>query len=132
MNYLLGIDIGTSGTKALLINASKDGEVVAASTRTYPLYTPKPQWAEQEPEDWWQASVSAISDCIEAAGIEPKKIRASVCRDRCTGRSSSTRTNRVLRPAILWCDQRTAGRVRVDNRQGRRGAARRAYQQPLS
>ena len=68
MNYLLGIDIGTSGTKALLINASKDGEVVASSTKTYPLYTPKPLWAEQEPEDWWQATVAAIGDVYRNVG----------------------------------------------------------------
>ena len=107
MNYLLGIDIGTSGTKALLINASKDGEVVASATRTYPLYTPKPLWAEQEPEDWWQATVSAIGDCIEAAGIESKKIRGIGLSGQMHGSVFLDADNRVLRPAILWCDQRT-------------------------
>ena len=60
MNYLLGIDIGTSGTKTLLINASKNGEVVASCTKTYPLSTPKPLWAEQAPEDWWQATIASV------------------------------------------------------------------------
>ena len=78
MNYLLGIDVGTSGTKALLINASKDGEVVASCTKTYPLYTPKPLWAEQEPEDWWQATILAIRQLIEDSGVEPKQITPSV------------------------------------------------------
>ena len=107
MNYLLGVDIGTSGTKVLLINASKGGEVAASATRTYPLYTPKPLWAEQEPEDWWQATVSAIGDCIQAAGIEPKKIKGIGLSGQMHGSVFLDANDRVLRPAILWCDQRT-------------------------
>ena len=60
MSFLLGIDVGTSGTKALLIDVKKDGEVVASATKTYPLYTPRPLWAEQEPEDWWQAALATL------------------------------------------------------------------------
>lgn len=107
MNYLLGIDIGTSGTKALLINASKDGEVTASSTRTYPLYTPRPLWAEQEPEDWWQATIAAIRDVIEQSGIEPKSIKGMGLSGQMHGSVFLDADNSVIRPAILWCDQRT-------------------------
>jgi len=107
MSYLLGIDVGTSGTKALLINAGRDGEVVASSTRTYPLYTPKPLWAEQEPEDWWQATIAAIRDIIEQSGVDPKHIRGMGLSGQMHGSVFLDEGNNVLRPAILWCDQRT-------------------------
>lgn len=107
MDYLLGIDIGTSGTKALLINASRDGEVVASSTKTYPLYTPKPLWAEQEPEDWWQGTIAAIQDAIEESGVDPRDIKGMGLSGQMHGSVFLDADNRVLRPAILWCDQRT-------------------------
>ncbi|MCL5104282.1 MAG: xylulokinase [Armatimonadetes bacterium] len=107
MNYLLGIDIGTSGTKALLISASNGGAVVASSTKTYPLYTPKPLWAEQEPEDWWQATIAAIRDVIDESGVDPKTIKGMGLSGQMHGSVFLDADNQVLRPAILWCDQRT-------------------------
>ena len=107
MNYLLGIDVGTSGAKALLINASRDGEVVASSTKTYPLYTPKPLWAEQEPEDWWQATIAAIREIIEESGVDPKQIKGMGLSGQMHGSVFLDANDSVLRPAILWCDQRT-------------------------
>lgn len=107
MDYLLGIDVGTSGTKALLINASNGGEVVATSTKTYPLYTPKPQWAEQEPEDWWQATIAAIKDIITQSGVNPKNIKGMGLSGQMHGSVFLDADNQVIRPAILWCDQRT-------------------------
>lgn len=106
MSFLLGIDVGTSGTKALLIDAKK-GEVVASATKTYPLYTPRPQWAEQEPEDWWQATIASIREVIEEAGVDPKRIRGMGLSGQMHGSVFLDANNRVLRPAILWCDQRT-------------------------
>jgi len=107
MNYLLGIDAGTSGAKALLINADSGGEVVASSTRTYPLYTPKPLWAEQEPEEWWQATIAAIRDVLVVSGVEPRKIRGVGLSGQMHGSVFLDESNQPLRPAILWCDQRT-------------------------
>jgi len=107
MNYLLGIDIGTSGTKALLINASKGGEVVASATKVYPLYTPRPLWAEQEPEDWWQATIAAIREIIQESGVNPKQIKGVGLSGQMHGSVFLDASNQVLRPAILWCDQRT-------------------------
>ncbi|MGQ9854848.1 MAG: FGGY family carbohydrate kinase, partial [Candidatus Oleimicrobiaceae bacterium] len=63
MTYLLGIDVGTTGTKTLLIG--DDGKVVASATEEYPLHTPRPNWSEQDPADWWRAvcgSVRAVLD----------------------------------------------------------------------
>ena len=107
MNYLLGIDIGTSGTKTLLINASKDGEVVASCTKTYPLSTPKPLWAEQAPEDWWQATIASIREVIQESGIDHKQIKGIGLSGQMHGSVFLDKDNSVLRPAILWCDQRT-------------------------
>ena len=56
--YLVGIDVGTSGTKAII--ADETGKVLASATKTYPLYTPRPGWAEQDPADWWQAVLDAL------------------------------------------------------------------------
>lgn len=107
MSYLLGIDVGTSGTKALLLNAGNGGEVVASCTKTYPLYTPRPLWAEQEPEDWWQATIAAIREVIEQSGVDPKHIRGMGLSGQMHGSVFLDENNQVLRPAILWCDQRT-------------------------
>ena len=67
MAYLLGIDIGTSGTKTVLFN--EVGATVASSLREYPLYQPQIGWAEQRPEDWWDAVVKSISDVISSSAL---------------------------------------------------------------
>ncbi|MCS7190651.1 MAG: FGGY family carbohydrate kinase, partial [Fimbriimonadales bacterium] len=71
--YLLGIDIGTSGVKALLIDTS--GAVVASASESYPLYTPQPLWAEQDPNDWWQATCKVIRQLLAQSGIPASAIR---------------------------------------------------------
>jgi len=55
MNYLIGLDIGTTSTRAILID--EDGNLISSATSDYPLITPRPGWAEQHPEDWWKATV---------------------------------------------------------------------------
>lgn len=107
MAYLLGIDIGTSGTKALLIDTNRNGEVIASSTKTYPLYTPKPLWAEQEPEDWWQATIAAIREILDESAVDPSHIKGLGLSGQMHGSVFLDSNNNVLRPAILWCDQRT-------------------------
>ncbi len=99
MTRLVGLDVGTTGVKALAI--SPDGEVLARAEEEYPLSTPQPGWAEQDPEDWWRATEAAL------ARSAPTTSRASGSPGRCTASSSSTPTANVLRPAILWNDQRT-------------------------
>ncbi|MHB0913600.1 MAG: xylulokinase [Armatimonadota bacterium] len=106
MAYLLGIDIGTSGTKTLLIDET--GRVVASASDTYPLSTPKPLWAEQNPEDWWRATVSTVREVLAKSGVKASEVRGIGLSGQMHGAVLLDETDRVLRPAILWCDQRTA------------------------
>jgi xylulokinase len=98
---LIGLDVGTTGLKAIAISPA--GDVVARAERSYPLATPTPGWSEQDPEDWWRAAEAAlaeVSSAHEVAGIGLSgQMHGLVALDQRT---------RVLRPAILWNDQRTA------------------------
>ncbi|MHB0997982.1 MAG: xylulokinase [Armatimonadota bacterium] len=105
MKYLLGIDIGTSGTKTLLIDIS--GKAIASATDTYPLSTPKPLWAEQNPEDWWQATASTVRSILQKTGINPADIGGIGLSGQMHGAVFLDESNNVLRPSIIWCDQRT-------------------------
>jgi xylulokinase len=96
---LVGLDVGTTGVKAVAID--EDGAVVARAEEGYPLSTPQPGWAEQDPEDWWSASQRALA----ALGVEPRAIGLS---GQMHGLVALDASDRVLRPAILWNDQRTA------------------------
>lgn len=70
--YLIGIDIGTSGCKIAVFN--KAGEVLAAQSGTYPVYYPKPGWAEQNPEDWWNTICQVLPEMLQKAEISPDEI----------------------------------------------------------
>ena len=96
---LVGLDVGTSGVKAVAV--SRDGEVLARAERGYPLSTPRPGWAEQDPEDWWEATQGALADL----GVEPTSLGLS---GQMHGLVLLDGHERVLRPAILWNDGRTA------------------------
>jgi xylulokinase len=102
---LLGLDISTTGAKAILINP--DGDVIGSSTHTYPLSTPKPLWSEQDPEDWWQAAQESIREVIDASGVDPKNILGIGLTGQMHGLVILDIEDQVLRPAILWNDQRT-------------------------
>jgi len=106
MAYYLGIDIGTSGTKVLLID--ENGSPVASHTSAeYPLSTPRPLWAEQDPQYWWEASVDGVKTVIAKSGVAPKEILGVGLSGQMHGSVFLDRDNKVLRPALLWCDQRT-------------------------
>jgi xylulokinase len=98
---LVGLDVGTTGVKAIAI--SPEGEVLAVATRGYPLSTPRPGWSEQDPGDWWRAAESALGDV--SAGREVAGIGLS---GQMHGLVVLDAADRVIRPAILWNDQRTA------------------------
>jgi xylulokinase len=102
--YLLGLDVGTSGAKALLVDEA--GEVVAEATNAYPMSTPRPLWAEQEPEDWWRAAVASIRQVL--AGIDRRRIAGIGLTGQMHGLILLDAAGRVLRPCIMWNDQRTA------------------------
>src|SRR5438128_5648525 len=99
MPVLVGIDVGTTGAKAVAI--SETGDVLAIAEEGYELSMPQPGWAEQDPEDWWRASEAALARLgVDAAAIGLSgQMHGLVCLDE---------RDRVLRPAILWNDQRTA------------------------
>ena len=105
-DYLLGIDVGTTGTKALLIDTS--GKVAASATKEYPLHTPRPGWAEQDPADWWRGTVDAIREVMANAGARPVEVRGLGLSGQQHGSVFLDRDHNVLREALLWCDQRTA------------------------
>ena len=113
--HLLGLDVGTSGVKALLV--AMDGDVVASATTPLVLSTPRPGWAEQDPDAWWAASVASIRSIrerfptarIAGVGISGQ-MHSSVFLDS---------TGRVIRPALLWCDGRTTAECReIEQRVG--------------
>ena len=96
---LVGLDVGTTGVKAIAISSS--GDVVARAEAGYPLSTPQPGWAEQDPEDWWRAAQEALA----ALQVQPAAVGLS---GQMQGLVVLDSEERVLRPAILWNDQRTA------------------------
>jgi xylulokinase len=105
-SYTVGIDVGTTGTKAVLID--EPGRVIARSTHEYPLHTPRPGWAEQDPADWWRATVSAIRDVLAASGARADDIRGLGLSGQQHGSVFLDKDGNVIREALLWCDQRTA------------------------
>jgi len=105
-DYALGLDVGTTGTKALLVDLS--GKVVARATKEYPLHTPRPGWAEQDPADWWRGAVEAIRDVLATSGARPEEVRGLGLSGQQHGSVFLDRDHQVLREALLWCDQRTA------------------------
>ena len=110
MSYLLGIDVGTTGAKTLLISA--DGKVVARSSREYPLHTPRPAWAEQDPADWWEATTAGMREALVDSGVAPEEVVGVGLSGQMHGSVFLDERHEVLRPAILWCDQRTADQCR--------------------
>ncbi len=106
MSYLLGIDVGTSGAKTLLIDA--DGNVIASATEEYPLYTPRPLWAEQDPADWWRGTVGSIKAVLARSDVSPADIAGLGLTGQMHGMVALDGKGQVLRPCIMWNDQRTA------------------------
>ena len=112
----IGLDVGTSGVKALLVTG--DGRIAASATEDYPLLTPKPGWTEQEPEAWWQASCNVlkilaekVTGPIEAIGLTGQ-MHGAVFLDG---------DGQVIRRALLWNDQRTADEcIEIESRIGSR------------
>jgi xylulokinase len=103
--YFLGIDVSTTGSKALLIDAA--GTVVASASSPHTLQTPKPLWSEQDPEEWWTASRAAIRDALSQAGVGGDAVAAVGLTGQMHGLVLLDADGKVLRPAILWNDQRT-------------------------
>ena len=106
MAYLLGIDIGTSGTKTVLFD--EKGATIASDTQEYPLYQPKNGWAEQDPEDWWKATYTSTRNVLAKSGVNPREIKGIGLSGQMHGLVLLDGDNKVLRRSIIWCDQRSA------------------------
>jgi len=109
MAYILGVDIGTSGTKTVLF--SEDGTPVASALYEYPLYTPRNGYAEQDPLDWWNACVNSIRDVVAKSGVPAEDIKGVGLSGQMHGLVMLDGDNKVLRNSIIWCDQRTGKEV---------------------
>lgn len=103
--FFLGIDISTTGSKALLIDAT--GNVLATSSSPHTLSTPRPLWSEQDPHEWWSATSNSIRSVLQKTRLEPQAIKAIGLTGQMHGLVLLDAAGEVLRPAILWNDQRT-------------------------
>lgn len=105
MNYLLGTDIGTSGTKTILMDTQ--GKLIAQNLQEYDVLTPKPLWAEQWPEVWTDAALASIKETVKASGINPRDIRG-IAISGLYGGSGIPLDEQMnpVRPCMIWMDRR--------------------------
>lgn len=104
--HLIGIDVGTGGSRAVLIDAA--GKIVASATVEHkPFVSIQTGWAEQDPHDWWRASAAAIRSAISKAGVSAEDIKGVGLSGQMHGAVLLDEADEVLRPAIIWCDQRS-------------------------
>jgi xylulokinase len=101
----LGIDLGTSGTKALVLSVS--GKVLATATASHPLHMPKPGWSEQQPADWWKSTRKAVKAALNKAGKAGSNIAAIGVAGQMHGSVFLNQFGQPISPALLWNDQRT-------------------------
>lgn len=119
MSVTLGIDIGTSGTKTLAID--EKGRVLGSATAEYPCSHPRPGWSEQDPELWWEATRSTVRQVLEKGGLKPADVKGVGLSGQMHGSVFLDSEGRVIRPALLWNDQRTAVEcAEIDQRAGGR------------
>ncbi len=105
-SYLLGIDLSTTTAKALLTDTA--GRVLGVGSTRLNLSTPRPLWSEQDPQEWWQGAAASIRQVLEETGVDPAHIAAVGLTGQMHGLVLLGAEGQVLRPAILWNDQRTA------------------------
>jgi xylulokinase len=105
MTYFLGIDTSTTSSKALIID--DQGNVIAVASNPHTLQTSKPLWSEQDPREWWEAVSASIRSVLEKAGVGGERIAAVGLTGQMHGLVLLDESGNVLRPAILWNDQRT-------------------------
>ena len=105
MSYYIGLDTSTTATKALLMDA--DGSVIGIGRSEYGYDTPRPLWAEQSPDLWWQATIEAVQQVLANSGIAGEEVGAIGLTGQMHGLVVLDDAGRVLRPSILWNDQRT-------------------------
>ena len=109
MAYVIGVDCGTSGTKTVLFD--EKGSVIASKTIEYPMYQPKNGYAEQMPADWANGMVNTIKAVMAASGVSKDDVKGIGISGQMHGLVMLDKDNNVIRPSIIWCDQRTASEV---------------------
>jgi len=102
--YIIAHDVGTGGNKAVLVDTS--GDVRATAFAPYPVQYPCPDWAEQQPEDWWRAVSTTTREVMERAGIRPSDVLCMVYHTQMLGIVPMASDGQPLRPAIIWLDAR--------------------------
>ncbi len=108
--YWLGIDIGTGGTRALLLDSS--GQIVAGCTEAHAeMRMEKPLWAEQDPDDWWRATQLAIRGLLHATGVNGASVKGIGFSGQMHGLVMLDAAGKVIRPSLIWCDQRSQAQV---------------------
>src|SRR6188472_934239 len=111
MANLLGIDVGTGGTRAIVIDAA--GRIVGSATHEHvPFASPETGWAEQDPGDWWHAACGAVPAALAAAHLTGDDITAIGFSGQMHGSVLLDDRGEVIRPALIWCDQRTNAQCR--------------------
>ncbi len=106
MKYLIGVDVGTSATKTVLFD--EECRPVAEASAEYPMYQPQNGWAEQNPKDWEEAAASTIREVMERSRVNKDDVVGLGLSGQMHGLVMLDKDNEVIRPAIIWCDQRTA------------------------
>ena len=108
--YWLGLDVGTGGSRALLVDG--DGRARYSFIGVHEeMRMPRPLWAEQDPEDWWRASQVAIRGVLESAAIDGTAVAGIGLSGQMHGLVALDKQNQVIRPALIWCDQRSQRQV---------------------
>ena len=119
MSVFLGIDIGTSGTKTLAINTK--GKILGEASASHRSFHPQPLWSEQDPEDWWKATVKSVKGVMKAADLKPTDVKAIGLSGQMHGSVFLDEDHKVIRKALLWNDQRTAAECEeIERRAGGR------------
>lgn len=131
MNYL-GIDVGTGGTRALIMD--EQGNVVSSASAEHQHFaSPRPGWAEQDPRDWWQACGVAVRKALQTSGVHAKDIGCVGFSGQMHGAVLLDAADEVVRPALIWCDQRSeAQATELENMFGRDTLIRLTCNPPLT
>jgi xylulokinase len=119
LSVTLGIDIGTSGTKTLAID--ERGAILASASSEYPCDHPRPGWSEQDPALWWDATIKTVREVLARGGLQPADVAGIGLSGQMHGSVFLDEKGEVIRPALLWNDQRTAAEcAEIEERAGGR------------